>query len=194
MFSPYHRFWFSPGFDRLPPPPDPFNPSSGKLMLQFTPASISNITEPEVPLDAAKISVGPRRGSPCFPFNFYGISLGCDSKAAPCVFNFTGLRYDYQSKQETATVSQTASVFACLTTENCKLSPIVVSGFEDLTSVLITSKVDGEDKTWWADDLTLGWFDNSCKQAVCRSKVRNTTRKRDLAIKKLEDVLTAHGV
>ncbi|KAI1487410.1 hypothetical protein F5X96DRAFT_681247 [Biscogniauxia mediterranea] len=184
MYSPYHRFWFSPGFDRLPPPPDPFKPSSGNLMLQFTPATISNITEPGVPLDAAKISLGPQRVSSCLPFNFYGISLGCDSRSSPCVFNFTGLKYDDQSQKETAVVSQVVEISACQTMENCELFPVAVYGFEDLTSVLITLKVNGEDKKWWADDVALGWFDNNCKQAVCRSKVRNTTRKRDSSTQK----------
>ena len=124
MYSPYHRFWFSPGFNRLPPPPDPFKPSSGMLMLQFTPSSISNITEPGVPSDAAKISLGPQSVSSCLPFNFYGISLGCDSRTAPCVFNFTGLKYDDQSRQETAVISQSVDVSACQDTENCELFPV----------------------------------------------------------------------
>ncbi|KAI1385214.1 uncharacterized protein F4822DRAFT_337519 [Hypoxylon trugodes] len=179
LFSPYHRFYFSSGFDVLPPPPAPFDPSSGNLMIQFTPSSISNLTEPGVPSDTAKISVGPQISSSCFPFNFNGFSLGCDSQESPCVFNFTGLRFDEQSRQEKEVVWQTASVPGCPSMSHCKLSPVVFTGFDRLTSVQISLKVDDVPKTWWADDLSLGWSDNQCEKADCRSKVRDTTRKRD---------------
>ncbi|KAI1370988.1 hypothetical protein F4677DRAFT_323351 [Hypoxylon crocopeplum] len=100
LFSPYHRFYFSEGFDVLPPPPAPFDPSSGSLMVQFTPSSILNQSVPGVPSDAAEISVGPQTSSACFPFNFKGFSLGCDSNGSPCDFNFTGLRFDHESQEE----------------------------------------------------------------------------------------------
>ncbi|KAI2627550.1 hypothetical protein GGR54DRAFT_419230 [Hypoxylon sp. NC1633] len=179
MFSPYHRFYFSQGFDVLPPPPAPFDPSSGNLMLQFTPSSITNVSEPDVPADAAVISVGPQASSTCFPFNFNGFSLGCDSKGSPCDFNITGLQFDHDSQKEREVSWLTVSVPACPSMDHCKLVPVKFRGFEQLTSVQITLTVDDEAKTWWADDLALGWSDNRCEKAVCRSKVRDSVRKRD---------------
>ncbi|KAI0880938.1 uncharacterized protein GGS22DRAFT_173811 [Annulohypoxylon maeteangense] len=176
LFSPYHRFYFSPGFSVLPPPPAPYDPSSGKLMIQFTPPSLSNLSEPDA---TAQISVGPQTSSDCFPFNFNGFSLGCNSTDSPCSFNFTGMRFDEQAQQEKEVVSLTIEVPACPSLSNCKLIPIEFTGFEKLTSVLINLKVDDKPKTWWADDLALGWSDNQCEKAVCRSKVRDTVRKRD---------------
>ncbi|KAI1458558.1 hypothetical protein F4805DRAFT_117741 [Annulohypoxylon moriforme] len=176
LFSPYHRFYFSPGFAVLPPPPAPYDPSSGKLMIQFTPPSLSNLSDPDA---AAQISVGPQTSSDCFPFNFNGFSLGCNSTDSLCSFNFTGMRFDPEIQQEKEVVWLTVEVPACPSMSHCKLVPIEFTGFERLTSILINLKVDGKPKTWWADDLALGWSDNQCEKAVCRSKVRDSVRKRD---------------
>ncbi|KAI1411531.1 hypothetical protein F5Y13DRAFT_165186 [Hypoxylon sp. FL1857] len=179
LFSPYHRFYFSSGFDVLPPPRAPFDPSSGNLMIQFTPSSITNTSDPDVPSDTATISVGPQTSSPCFPFNFNGFSLGCNSTSSPCVFNFTGLRFDQESQREKEVAWLTLNVPACPSMNHCKLVPVTFTGFDRLTSVQISLKVDDEAKRWWADDLSLGWSDNQCDTAVCRSKVRDSIGKRD---------------
>ncbi|KAI0469654.1 hypothetical protein GGR56DRAFT_666192 [Xylariaceae sp. FL0804] len=178
MLSPYHRFYFSEGFNVLPPPPDPYVPSSGHLMLQFTPESITNVSVPDVPRDAAKISLGPQTSAPCFSFNFYGVSLGCDSKDSHCQFTFSGMRYDHTAAQEIEATSQIVNVSGCSAMANCRLTPVHVTGFHALSSILITSKVDGQEKPWWADDMTLGWSDNTCTQAVCRSQVPDPIMKR----------------
>lgn len=148
-------------------------------MLQFTPSSISNISDPDVPLDTAKISVGPHSSSTCFAFNFYGFSLGCESKDSTCSFNFTGLRYDQLSEKEKEVAWSTVDIPACSTADHCKLVPVAFKGFEQLTSVLITLEVDGQARLWWADDLALGWSDNQCEKAVCRSKVSNSIKRNE---------------
>ncbi|KAI1773767.1 hypothetical protein F4818DRAFT_101082 [Hypoxylon cercidicola] len=176
LFSPYHRFYFSQGFNVLPPPPAPYDPSSGSLMVQFTPGSLLN--QSETSMDSATISVGPQTSSACFPFNLYSISLGCDSIDAPCVFNFTGLRYNERSQQETEVAWETAEVEACPEASHCKLVPAELIGFEKLTSFQVTLKVNGKPRMWWADDLALGWSDNQCEKAICRSKVRDSVSKR----------------
>ncbi|KAI1338116.1 hypothetical protein F5Y15DRAFT_417169 [Xylariaceae sp. FL0016] len=178
IFNPYHRFWFSQGFSVLPPPPDPYVPSSGDLMLQFTPPNSSNESVPGSPLDAAQIGLGPQASSPCFLFNFHGISLGCDSDRDVCQFTFTGMKYDSQSKMEKDAMVQTVNVTACPAMNKCKLTPVAVSGFNSLSSILITGKVDDQAKIWWADDIALGWSDNDCNHADCRSKVRDSILKR----------------
>lgn len=179
LFSPYHRFYFSQGFNVLPPPPAPYNPSSGNLMLQFTPGSLLNQSDSDLPSDSATISVGPQTSSACFSFNLYGFSLGCDSRDAPCVFNFTGLRFDERSQQETEVAWETTVVEACPDEGGCKLVPVKLAGFEKLTSFRVTLKVDNKFRMWWADDLALGWSDNQCEKAVCRSKVHDSVSKRD---------------
>ncbi|KAI4861472.1 hypothetical protein F4820DRAFT_65929 [Hypoxylon rubiginosum] len=179
LFSPYHRFYFSQGFSVLPPPPAPYDPSSGNLMLQFTPGSLLNQSEQGTAPDSATISVGPQTSSACFPFNLYSFSVGCDSRDKPCVFNFTGLRFDERSQQETEVVWETAEVEACPKSSHCKLVPVELVDFEKLTSFQVTLNVNDKPRMWWADDLSLGWSDNQCEKAVCRSKVRDSVSKRE---------------
>ncbi|KAI0424101.1 hypothetical protein F5Y09DRAFT_336046 [Xylaria sp. FL1042] len=177
IFTPYHRFYYSGGFAVLPPPTARFKPSSGNLMLQFTPSSISNTTQPGIPPDTADIGVGPQQFATCFSFNFTRVSLGCDSKEAPCSFTFTGSKYD-QSKQAVVEVtSQTVTIPACPETTNCVLTPVTVSSFNDITSVTIKAQVDEKPSIWWADDFVFGWFENTCESGICRSLVPNSITK-----------------
>lgn len=171
MFSPYHRFWFSSGFKVAPPPKARFQPSSGNLMLQLTP---SNNSSADVPGEIPSFGTGPSQSTQCFAFNFYGAMVGCDSEESPCVFTFTGMRLDEASEKSTKTLTQAIHVPACEQMENCKLQHISVDGFTDVTSINVTVKADNEDRTWWVDDLELGWSDNSCESATCRSHVRDT--------------------
>lgn len=184
MLSPYHRFWFSPGFELHP---HSQAPSSEKLILQFDPSSTSSRSESDGSSSPAKIGVGAQKSTSCFSFSFYGSELGCKSNGPDCVFNITGLRYDYESRQERTAVSHVIQIPACHDLENCKLVPTRVAGFEHLTSVLISMTVDGEETPWLMDNLSLGWSDNTCDTAACRSTVNDTVQKheRDVSDRKI---------
>lgn len=171
IFTPYHRFYYSGGFTVLPPPAARFNPASGNLMLQFTPSSISNISQPGIHPDTADISVGPQQLATCFSFNFTQVSLGCDSREGACSFTFHGFKYDQLTSKIIEVASQTVNIPACFNAENCALTPITVSGFHDLTSITVKAEVNGKPTIWWADDFTFGWFENNCESSMCRSKV-----------------------
>ncbi|KAJ2972962.1 hypothetical protein NUW58_g9063 [Xylaria curta] len=172
IFSPYHRFYYSGGFTVLrTTPKSRFKPSSGSLMLQFTPSSISNTSEQGIPPDTADIGIGPQKLTSCFSFNFTRIGIGCDSDGTPCSFAFTGFKYDRFKQTAVTVASQNLSIPACLATENCVLTPITVSGFDDLTSITIKAEVNGRPTIWWADDLAFGWFKGTCESAICRSSV-----------------------
>lgn len=178
MFSPYHRFWFTDGFDVVPPPTGRYNPSSGNLLLQFVPPSLSSSAVSDTRWDAGKISVGSKMSERCWRFNFHDVNLGCDSTGPDCVFNVTGARFDQDSGSEQQVISETVHVQACPLLQDCDLARVSFGGFDELTSILITLKVDGQAKTWWADDFRLGWSNNTCDAAVCRSKVRDSIRGR----------------
>ncbi|KAI1117712.1 hypothetical protein F5Y14DRAFT_439019 [Nemania sp. NC0429] len=173
IFTPYHRFYYSGGFTVLPPPAARFKPASGNLMLQFTPSSISNTSQPGILPDTAEVSVGPQQLATCFSFNFTQVSLGCDSREGACSFTFHGLRYDHSTSTTVHVVSQTVSVAACPNAENCALTPITISGFNGLTSITIKAEANQKPTIWWADDFTFGWFENNCESSMCRSKVPN---------------------
>lgn len=171
LFTPYRRFYYSGGLTVISAPEALFRPSSGNLMLQFTPSSISNASKSVLPLDTADISVGPQKLSNCFSFNFTEVSLGCDSRVVPCSFTLGGFAYDRVKLQTVEVTSHTFSVPACTGMEKCKLATINVSGFDDLTSVTIKAEVNGKPTIWWADDFTFNWFDNTCESGICRSRV-----------------------
>ncbi|KAI1751037.1 hypothetical protein F4782DRAFT_541138 [Xylaria castorea] len=171
IFTPYHRFHYSGGFTVLPPLASRFKPSSGNLMLQFTPSSISNTSQEGISDDTADISVGPQKLATCFSFNFTRVNLGCDSKESPCSFTFTGFKYDRFKRAAIDIASQTVSIPACPKANNCELTPVTVSGLNDVTSITVKAEVEGRPAIWWADDFTFGWFENTCESGMCRSEV-----------------------
>jgi hypothetical protein len=105
----------------------------------------------------------------CFGFNVFGASFGCDSRGPDCDFYFTGFRYDRNSGNTTAVVSQGIAVPACPALANCTLTRITFDNeFKDLDSIRINVTVASEPKIWWMDDLRLGWYNNSCAIGLCR--------------------------
>lgn len=166
MYSPYHRFWFTSTFKVAPEAR--FKPSSGKSMLQFTPSDHPSAAQ------QARFGNQPGQANDCFSFDFSGANLGCESEQAACIFTFTGMVLDAKSKKEEKVISRTVEVPACPATKDCKLQHVSVEGFKALSSVVVDVKVDNEDRTWYADDLELGWSDNACDKARCRSQMRNT--------------------
>ena len=173
LFNPYHQFRFSDGFTVNPPPKDAFNPSSPPLLLEFTPFySLPHAGPPDAqPHFTGQISSGDRASTGCFNFNFYGGSFGCNSTGPDCNFSFSGYRYDTIEQRERVISTQPVSLPACPAQIDCTLVPIFLdNSFKNLTHVRINATVEGEPKSWWVDDLNLGWFDNSCRAGKCRLK------------------------
>ncbi|KAI8296380.1 hypothetical protein K4K59_004012 [Colletotrichum sp. SAR11_240] len=170
VYNPYHRFWFSKGFLVGPPPSDPYLPSSGGRLVEFVPPMLSNTTG--FSGDTAQIGMGKTASSPCFQFDFYGMNLGCDSRIAGqlCEFTFTGYQWNATQSNETEFASQTAWVPSCPAMKECPLTVFKATGFSGLSSITITLRVDGQPRTWWADDLLVGWSKNDCESATCRQQ------------------------
>ncbi|KAK1854781.1 hypothetical protein CCHR01_02592 [Colletotrichum chrysophilum] len=170
VYNPYHRFWFSKGFLVGPPPSDPYLPSSGGRLVEFVPPMLSNTTG--FSGDTAQIGMGKTASSPCFQFDFYGINLGCDSRIAGqlCEFTFTGYQWNATQSNETEFASQTAWVPSCPAMKECPLTVFKATGFSGLSSITVTLRVDGQPRTWWADDLLVGWSKNDCESATCRQQ------------------------
>ncbi|KAI9745864.1 MAG: hypothetical protein M1818_000545 [Claussenomyces sp. TS43310] len=171
IFSPYHHFYFSEGFMVVPPPTDPYLPSSGKLLLEFFPTVDQKSTELSY---TGSVGNGPTETLTCFNFNLLGVSLGCDSLDAECDWQFTGYRYDSKMKFTEIITTLHISTPACVgisAAETCVLIPVKLNHtFENLTSISINVTVSGESKIWWMDDLRLSWNDDSCDAGLCRQK------------------------
>lgn len=155
IFSPYHQFDFSSGFTVVPPPTDPYLPSSKPLLLEFIPSFDVTTSSPQVdPKSAAKgysgqISAGNSGRTGCFSFNMYGADFGCDSKGPDCDFTFAGYGIDRSKFPEVYNqiVSETHSVPACSALSNCSLVPVLLGdSFNNLSYVRISLTVVGEPK------------------------------------------------
>jgi hypothetical protein len=164
MPSPYHRFVFSKGFHVVSSRTAKYEPSSGSQMLQHASSS------------AAQIGLAQLRDNACFRFDFQGISLGCDSVDAPCIFHITGLQWN--GVEDAFQGDTTIEMAACPEPTKCALShrilvPEVASSLVNLTAINITLVASSDTQIWWADDLQVAWTDNDCTAAACRARARN---------------------
>ncbi|KAM3514121.1 hypothetical protein MY11210_002222 [Beauveria gryllotalpidicola] len=187
LLNPAGDLWFSEGFLVAPPsspPSDAYLASSGNQLLQFMPPALV----PDAPFDGAgdtaEIGVGPNEISPCFRFNFYGASLGCAAEGVEqwCEFEFSAYTYNETSGSETSLDwSETKRVPACPNFPQgpCPLIPVQLDGYNNLTSILVTVRVGLELRAWWGDDLHVGWTDNTCEAASCRSSAISRRAKRE---------------
>lgn len=122
----------------------------------------------------AQIGLGQLRKNQCFRFGFRGISLGCNSLDAPCVFRIAGLRWN--GTRDVIQGTATLKIEACREASNCVLSRRVLDSVNvlpltNLTAINIKLVTAGEPQTWWADDLHLAWTDNSSSDSTCRTTV-----------------------
>jgi collagen type III alpha len=145
-------------------------PDSNDQMVEFLPATLSegrfNSSH-----DLAMIGMGRTGSIPCFRWNFYGVSLGCasDITRQDCHFEIWALRYNEATGRDEFTgASEDAMTIAC-TEPTCELTPKMFSGYQDLSSIVIRVKSDNKIRVWWADDVQVGWTDNTCEAAWCRA-------------------------
>ena len=208
----HRRFWFSPGFG-VPHTQRETNTTSARNMTTavttantthaINATNATNVTYPmpqlnstlgpsqpsfNVSSSSGKFGLGHQKSNFCFRFNYYGSTIKCLSDGPDCVFSITGLRYDYETRQESPVVSQTVHVPTCLS-EQCYPARTEVHGFKNLTSVITTVTISGRSGDWRMDDLSLGWSDNTCEAANCRSTIPDTVQKRDQGVSDRKKVL-----
>lgn len=153
--------------------PQPYIPSSGGQLVEFVPPALSNTTTTGSG-DVAQIGMGPHAPSPCFRFDFFGASFGCDAQGNEkwCEFEISAYRWNATtSSEESIAWSEIKQVPACPTFSEggYELTRIDLDGYTDLSSVLITLRVSQELRVWWGDDFRVGWTDNTCDAAACRT-------------------------
>lgn len=188
LFNPTGDIWFSEGFLIAPPASQAaqsYIPSSGGQLVEFVPAAIGN---PSVSHrgtgDAAEVGVGPNAASPCFRFDFFGAHLGCAAAGNEewCEFEVSAYNFNEGlSFEQSIAWSETKRVPACpnFPNGNCPLTPVDFSGYNNITSILITLRVGVELRAWWGDDFKFGWTDNSCEAASCRARATPQHVKRE---------------
>ncbi|KAG6026905.1 hypothetical protein E4U41_001132 [Claviceps citrina] len=172
LFNPSGDLWFSEGFLVSPLSPQAvqgYIPSSGGQLIEFVPPSLTT----QKASDTAEIGLGPNSPNPCFRFNLYGVNLGCAARAAEqwCEFHISAYTYNQGAANEMSIAwSEVKHVPACPSFPDapCPLTPVSLDGYQNITSVLIDVRVGSDLRTWWADDFSFGWTDNSCAAAQCR--------------------------
>ncbi|KAF5677312.1 hypothetical protein FHETE_1824 [Fusarium heterosporum] len=192
LFNPVENIWFSGGFLIAPPnsnQPQPYIPSSGGQLVEFVPPALSNTTS-TISGDVAQIGVGPHAASPCFRFDFFGANFGCDARGNEkwCEFEISAYRWNATSStEESIAWSETKQVPACPTFSNggYELTRVDLDGYTDLSSVLITVRVSSDLRVWWGDDFRVGWTENSCIAASCRTNTPSQMTKRETILSAL---------
>lgn len=128
------QFDFSDGFTVVPPPTDPYLPSSKPLLTEFIPNFNINGSNSQAGPNTKEfgfsgdIGNGDHGLTGCFRFNFYGASFGCDSRGPDCEFTFTGFRYDRDTMQTNQVAQKGYSIPACPALQDCSLAPIKFTG------------------------------------------------------------------
>lgn len=157
----------------------PYRSASGDQMAEFIPESLSNGRFNNSSHDLAMISVGRQGSNPCFRFNMYSVSLGCPPNlpAPLCDFTIWGMRYNEATNREESTGTDDDDVHTLRCEQaQCDLALTDFNdAYKNVTSVIIKATSGNETQTWWADNLALGWTDNSCNAAECRERAANMT-------------------
>ncbi|RKF77137.1 hypothetical protein GcC1_066001 [Golovinomyces cichoracearum] len=175
LFNPYHHFDFSDGFTVVPPPTDPYIPSSKPLLLEYIPPLNSDEKNNDTTYKDlsqqtyASIGNSDHGLTGCFNFIALGASFGCDSTGPDCDFSFSGFRYNKNSRLASEVANQRQSIRSCPSLKECTLTSIsFASSFENLDFLRINLTVAGEPKIWWMDDLSLAWSNKTCAACQCR--------------------------
>ncbi|TQS36207.1 hypothetical protein Golomagni_03348 [Golovinomyces magnicellulatus] len=175
LFNPYHHFEFSDGFTVVPPPTDPYLPSSKPLLLEYIPQLNSNENNNDTTYKDLSQQISASIGNSdhgltgCFNFIALGASFGCDSTGPDCDFSFSGFRYNKNSRLASEVANQRQSIRSCPSLKECTLTSIsFATTFENLDFFRINLTVAGEPKIWWMDDLSLAWSNKTCAACQCR--------------------------
>lgn len=165
--------YFSDGFVYVPPPQVPFAAVSSPRLVMF----VANETgdgdnHSEGGQLSGEIGAGTRRSSNAFWFNAYSAYLGCDNVGPEeCNVQISGLVYQNSTKSEVVAFQQNATLPPCLIFENCQLTQVkFAKSMKGLSGIRIQAFNGGESRSWFMDNLALGWYNNSCDAGLLRGR------------------------
>jgi hypothetical protein len=174
VFNPYHHLFFANGFFYYAPDtsishPEPYDPVSGPNVAIFhvngnTPIA-NRDKKDEYDMLPGIVGAGPRANDCTYWFNAYSAELGCDNGGSdPCNMTISGYLWNESSRQEDKVLTQNAQIQPCNELEDCKLQHVALNGFEGVSSIRFQAVVDGATlKSWVIDNLSMGWYDNTCE-------------------------------
>ena len=176
VFSPFHDLFFSYGFYYVPPPSDPFKPSSPPQLAVFLPNKTGQpLDHPDIgTLYTGEIGAGPESASSAFAFNAYSARLGCGWTGEYCSMGLYGYRYDKATGNQIQVADQFVEVPGCPGT-GCELQlTSLAPNFTNITGIRFEA-YNGklEPQKWFMDDFSMGWANNTCAAARQRENVRS---------------------
>ena len=168
IFNPYRKLYWEEHFAYVPPPTDPFPPHSPPQLAVYQEAGLTITPSPDAGselIDA--IGAGPRAADSAYWINAYSAWLGC-ANSGPDYCQLEARGYAYGSNE--SIISQSFSQPPCPGLKNCSLALVEFgSGFSGLCGLQIIATVADKPVTWYMDDLSLGWSNNTCAAQLERS-------------------------
>ncbi|KAI4287959.1 MAG: hypothetical protein L6R35_002783 [Caloplaca aegaea] len=168
IFNPYRKLFFNSGYGYVPPPSDPFPPISPPQLAVYNyhNDSVSQTSVDDGLVLHGEIGAGPRVNESAYWIDAYSTWIGCaNGGPGECTINFIG--YDRFNNQ---VAHQTVLQAACPGLVNCKLAQVSFADeFRELAGLQILAYVDETPVTFYMDDLSVGWSNNSCAARLERS-------------------------
>ena len=171
IFNPYRKLYWEGHFGYVPPPTDPFPPSSPPQLAVFRGNGSDSGGSSDVGLELfGEIGAGPRAGSSAYWVDAQSAYLGCaDGGPKNCIITIKG----FVNGQDVAVATQRVTRGACPGLKNCSLAPVLFNhGFRGLSGLQITAAINAKNVDYYLDDLQLSWSDNSCAAQKLRSSSR----------------------
>ncbi|TKA61862.1 hypothetical protein B0A49_12589 [Cryomyces minteri] len=176
VFNPYHHLYYANGFSYVPPPTVPFPPNSPPRLAMYLSNDTGDIGSPNAGgMKAGELGAGPRGATDAYWIDAWSVYLGCDNEGpTDCTMVLSGYRWDTATGQETLHVQQNATLSPCPGYIDCHLQHVVLdSGFTSLTGFQIQAFVNETvDRTYFMDDLAMGWSNNTCAAGLLRISSR----------------------
>ena len=168
IFNPYRKLYWEEHFGYVPPPTDPFPPHSPPQLAVYREAGLTINPSPDAGLElVGEIGAGSRAADSAYWIDAYSAWLGCANSGPDyCHIEVKGYAYG----RSESIVSQSFSQPPCPGLKNCSLALVeFASGFSGLSGLQIIATVADEPVTWYMDDLSLGWSNNTCAAQLERS-------------------------
>lgn len=83
----------------------------------------------------------------------------------------SGLVYQKGTDSEVAAFHQNVTLPPCLSSEKCQLEQVQFpQSMRGLSGIRIQAFVGNERRSWFMDNLALGWYNNTCDAGLLRTR------------------------
>ena len=167
IFNPYRKLYWEERFAYVPPT-GPFPPHSSPQLAIYQEAGLTITPSPDAGSELiGEIGAGPRAADSAYWIDAYSAWLGC-ANSGPDYCHIEARGYAYGRNE--SIISQPFSQPPCPGLKNCSLALVEFgSGFSGLSGLQIIATVADKPVTWYMDDLSLGWSNNTCAAQLERS-------------------------